>query len=200
MPDRIGLIGAMNSIKRARKIHGARAKRIVRSALHMTRKVGPTPQHLRWRRPVRPLSLVADMGGAGPGKSWPSDPDPIPERLVIRQNQVSRRSPVRTMMVPGASLPPNWTVSRGIGVATGCNCEIQGVGETWRRSGGQKQARPDGGADQIAAHDFPRREPPREHERRARVRRDLLVARLWRELGVAQCIVANEKSGIDQLS
>src|SRR5215475_13353703 len=40
LPNRTRLIGAMNSIERARKIHGARAERIVRSAFHMTGKVG----------------------------------------------------------------------------------------------------------------------------------------------------------------
>src|ERR1700722_11649892 len=33
-------------------------------------------------------------------------------------------------MVPGASLPSNETVSRGIGVATGCNCESSALANT----------------------------------------------------------------------
>ena len=36
--------------------------------------------------------------------------------------------------------------------------QIQGIGEYRRRSGAQKEAGQDGGADQIAAHDFPRRD------------------------------------------
>ena len=43
-------------------------------------------------------------------------------------------------MVPGASLPSNGTVSRGIGVATGCNCESSALANTWRRSGAEKKA------------------------------------------------------------
>jgi hypothetical protein len=45
------------------------------------RKVRPAPQHLGWRRPVRPLALVPDVREPGLDKAGPSDPDPIPERL-----------------------------------------------------------------------------------------------------------------------
>src|ERR1700722_4175689 len=34
------------------------------------------------------------------------------------------------MMVPGASLPSNETVSRGIGAAIGCNCESRALART----------------------------------------------------------------------
>ena len=34
------------------------------------------------------------------------------------------------MMVPGASRPSNETVSRGIGVAIGCNCESSALAKT----------------------------------------------------------------------
>jgi hypothetical protein len=82
----------MDSIEGAREIHGARAERIVQSSLHMTRKVRPAPQHLRRRGPVRPLSLVSDMGGARPGKSWPSD-DSVFERLMVRQDEIESALP-----------------------------------------------------------------------------------------------------------
>src|ERR1700722_3314082 len=62
LSDRIRFIGAVDSIECAREIHGARAERIVRTPIHMTGKVGPTPQHLGRRRPIRPLSLVPDAG------------------------------------------------------------------------------------------------------------------------------------------
>ena len=32
---------------------------------------------------------------------------------------------------------------------------IESIGETGRRSGAQNKTRPDGGADQMAAHEFP---------------------------------------------
>ena len=130
LPDRIRLIGAMNPIERAGKVHGARAERIVGSPLHMAGKVRPAPQHLwRWR-PIGPFSLVADMGDAGPGKSWPSDADAVLERLMIRQDEGESTLPGADDDVPGASLPSNETVSRGIGEATGCNSESSALANT----------------------------------------------------------------------
>src|SRR6202042_226616 len=190
----------MDTIKRAREVHGARAKRIIQSALHMTRKVRAAPQHLRRRRPVRPLSLVPDMGDAGPGKSGPSDSNPISERLVIRQNQV--KSAFSGANDDGArdfppvkrySLARDWRCDR-------LQLRIERIGEYRPCSGAEKKAgREGGGADQIAAHDFPRSTTLMNARRPPRLRRDSLMAQLWRKIGPVQCIGAIWKSRIGQL-
>src|SRR5271156_2944895 len=73
LPDRVGLVRAVDSIERAGEIHRARPERIVDTPLHVTREVRAALQHLRRRRPVRPFSLVADARDAGPGETWPPD-------------------------------------------------------------------------------------------------------------------------------
>jgi hypothetical protein len=155
LSDRIRFIGAMDSIECAREIHGARAEGIVRTPVHMTGKVRPTPQHLgRWS-PIRPLSLVPDTGSASPRKPWPSDADAVLERLMVRHDEVE--SALAGADDDGARRLPS--VKRdslsGDRSRDRLQLRIQGVGEDWRGSGVQKEAGHQGGANQIAAHDSP---------------------------------------------
>ena len=149
LPDRIRLIGAMDAVERAGEIHGARAERIVRSPLHMARKVWPAPQHLGRRRPIGPFSLVADACDAGPGESRPSDTNAVFEGLMIRQDQVEPA-------LPGAdddgarSLPS----VKGDGLSMDrrrhrLQLRIERAGEDRRRSETEKKAGREGGADPI---------------------------------------------------
>ena len=157
LPDRIRFIGPMDSIECACQIHGPGPQRIVRSPRHMTRKVGPTSQHLGRRRPIRPLSLVSDMRSTGPGKSWPSDADAVLKRLMVRHDEVESTLAGADDDRARNSLPSNRTVSRGNRSCDRLQLRIQRVGEHWCGSGAQKETGHQGRANQIAAHQFPRK-------------------------------------------
>src|SRR6516165_4426731 len=60
-PDRPRLVGAVDAIKRRAEVKGARAQRILRAPRHVARQVGPAPEHLLGRRPIRPFPLLRDV-------------------------------------------------------------------------------------------------------------------------------------------
>jgi hypothetical protein len=144
----------------------------------MTGKVRPTPQHLGRRRPIRPLSLVPDTGSASPRKPWPSDADAVLERLMVRHDEVE--SALAGADDDGARRLPS--VKRdslsGDRSRDRLQLRIQGIGEDWRGSGAQKEARHQGGANQLTAHDFPRKDnrQPQRTRGGARAWPDSLVA------------------------
>ena len=96
----------------------------------MTREVGTAPQHLRGRRPVRPFPLVADVGDARPGEARPADADAVAQRPMIGQHEIKPPLAGADDDRPGASPPSNGTVSRGMGVATGCSRESSALAKT----------------------------------------------------------------------
>src|SRR5438067_640843 len=64
LADRLRLVGAVDAEEGVAEIHGTRAEGILRSTLHVARQVGPAAEHLRRRRPGRPLLLRRHDGGA----------------------------------------------------------------------------------------------------------------------------------------
>src|SRR3954465_12127965 len=77
LTDRLRLVGAVYAVERRAQIHRARAKRILDTALHVTRQVRPAGQHLRRRRPVRPFLLGGDPVHAAPAEAVAADADAV---------------------------------------------------------------------------------------------------------------------------
>src|SRR5262245_54846425 len=86
--DRPRLVGAMNAIERRAEIERARAERIFRAASHVGRQIRAAPEHLRWRTPVRPLTLERDLLDAGPGEARPPDADAVAHRRAIALDEI----------------------------------------------------------------------------------------------------------------
>src|SRR5215471_5534289 len=78
----------MDTVERGAEIERARAERIVEAARHMTRQVGPAPEHLRGRRPVRPFALGADALDATPAEAVAPDTDAVGERLAVAEHKI----------------------------------------------------------------------------------------------------------------
>src|SRR5262245_49087689 len=64
--DGLRLVGAVDAIDRAAEIERARAERIGGATCHPARQIRLPVDHLRWRRPVRPLLLARDLQKALP--------------------------------------------------------------------------------------------------------------------------------------
>jgi hypothetical protein len=88
LPDRIRLVRAVNTIKRARKIHSASAQRIIYAAFHVSGQIRATLQHLRGRRPIRPLTLIANVGDSSPRETGTSNADAISKRLAAAEQKI----------------------------------------------------------------------------------------------------------------
>jgi hypothetical protein len=187
----------VDAIERTRQIHGARAQRIVDSALHMARKVGPPPQHLsRWRL-VRPFPLVADTGRAGPSKSGAADADAIPKRLMVGEHKIQSA-------LSGAHNDSAWRIPaiKGDGLALDRRSDrlqlrIERAGEDRGNAGAQKKARPNGDADESAAHDSPRGND--EHPSHGNRLRIAVRAQLWRERSLNPMHCRSLRTPIDGL-
>jgi hypothetical protein len=63
-------------------------ERIAVAAGHEARQVGLALDHLRRRRPVRPLGLALDRLGAGPGEALAADADAVTHRLAARHHEI----------------------------------------------------------------------------------------------------------------
>src|SRR5271165_1377968 len=93
------------------------------------------------------------------------------------------------MIVPGASLPLNDTVSRGMGDATGCNCESRALANTDAVPALKKRPARTAARNRVRRMGSLFEVIPRTHERRnARrlrfpPRRDAFVDQLWRRKG-----------------
>src|SRR5882672_7338412 len=86
--DGPGLVRAVDAVERRAEIHRARAERIFRTAGHVARQVGPAPQHLVGRRPIRPFALVGDVVHAGPGEAGTADADAVAHRPALALHQI----------------------------------------------------------------------------------------------------------------
>src|SRR5580693_6236509 len=75
--DRIGAVGAVDTIDGGAEIHGARPERVARAAGHEARQIGLAGDHLGWRRPVRPLRLLGDVQKPLPLKAVAADADAV---------------------------------------------------------------------------------------------------------------------------
>src|SRR5271157_3092079 len=105
----------------------------------------------------------------------------------------NRRSLVRMMMVPGDSLPSNGTVARGIGAATGCNCESSALAKTGAAPALRKRPAIKAARIRLRRMTSPIETPADLTEHAATepvLGIDSVVAQLWRETAPRQCIVA----------
>src|SRR5262249_2290013 len=82
------MVGAGDAVARAAEIHGARAERVAGTAGHETRQVRLAMDHLRRRRPIRPLGLALDRFHAGPSEAFAADADAVTHRLAAAHHQV----------------------------------------------------------------------------------------------------------------
>src|SRR5580704_11232488 len=86
--DRPGFVGTVDTVERRPQIHRAGAERILWTAFHVPRQVGPPHQHFRRRRPIRPFLLGGDLLDAGPGEPRTADAHAIAQRLAVGLNQI----------------------------------------------------------------------------------------------------------------
>src|SRR5215207_5341759 len=114
LPDRFGLIRAVDAVERAAQIHGPGTERIVDAARHVARQVRAALQHLRRRAPIRPLALHGDGLCARPLEAGPADANcvlnglPVSERVVeapLGGGDHDRARPVAA--AERHNLPPN---------------------------------------------------------------------------------------------
>src|SRR5215831_11377738 len=89
--DGRGRVGAVDAVEGTAEIHGARAERIGRAAGHEARQVRRAGNHLRRRRPIRPLGPALDGLDAGPGETLAADADAVADRLAAAEDQVEIR-------------------------------------------------------------------------------------------------------------
>src|ERR1019366_6806383 len=90
LPDRRGIVGAMNAVSAGAEIHGARAKRIPRAARHETRQIRLARDHFRRRMPIRPFRLAADGLDAGPGEALAADADAVTNGPALAEHEIER--------------------------------------------------------------------------------------------------------------
>src|SRR5262249_14751150 len=86
--DRLGRVGAVNTVDGVAEIHRARAERIARTARHEARQIGLALDHLRRRRPIRPLGLALDRLRAGPSEAFAAHANAVAHGLAAGQHQV----------------------------------------------------------------------------------------------------------------
>src|SRR5262249_14985403 len=90
LPDGPGLVRAVNAIEARAEIHSARAERVFRPAFHVARQVGTALEHLRRRRPIRPLAHAAHVVDAGPGEARPADANAVTDRPAVLLHQIEQ--------------------------------------------------------------------------------------------------------------
>src|SRR6187399_1763582 len=78
----------MDAVERRADIEGARAERIVESALHVGRQARLAPAHLGGRGPARPLALAAEPVRAAPFEAVAGRADAVAHGLAVAENEV----------------------------------------------------------------------------------------------------------------
>src|ERR1700730_7341761 len=86
--DGVRLVRAMDAIHGIAQVHCACAERIGRAAAHMMWPIGPPPQHLGGRRPIRPLPLVSNGRGPAPCEAIATDADAVSQSLTFAENEI----------------------------------------------------------------------------------------------------------------
>src|SRR5215213_9818506 len=112
LPDRLRFVRAVDAVKRGAEIHRARAERVVGSAYHVARQVGPPSQHLSGRRPTRPFFLGSDGLDAAPAETVPANTNAIADRLSVSENVIEP---------PLLSVDDNSAGALIDGIANGCS-------------------------------------------------------------------------------
>ena len=88
LADGLRGVGAVDAIDRAGEVHGAGAGGFTGAAGHEAQQVGLTLERLLGRMPIRPLRLLLDGLGAGPGEAFAADADAVAERATIAEHQI----------------------------------------------------------------------------------------------------------------
>src|SRR3974390_916192 len=88
LPDRRGLVGAVDAIERVAEIESARAEWIARATCHDARQIGLALDHLRRREPVRPFLHARDALRARPGEAFAADADAVAQRLAVPEHEI----------------------------------------------------------------------------------------------------------------
>src|SRR3974390_3793999 len=88
LPDRRGLVGAVDAIERVAEIERARAERIAPVTPPTARQIGLALNHLRRREPVRPFLHARDALRARPGEAFPTDANAVAQRLPVPEYQI----------------------------------------------------------------------------------------------------------------
>ena len=88
LPDRIGVVGAVNSIFRLAQIHRPGAERVAGTACHKPRQIGLTHKHLCGRTPIRPFCLAGHRLLTGPCETFAANADAVAHGLRVVQNEI----------------------------------------------------------------------------------------------------------------
>src|SRR5262245_47490258 len=88
LADRLRRVGAVDAVDGRADIERARAERIAGTAGHPARKIRLPRDHLRRWRPVRPLSLFADVVHAPPLKAIAADADAVPHGDTVAHDEI----------------------------------------------------------------------------------------------------------------
>src|SRR5262245_16185830 len=88
LTDRLRRVGAVDAVDGRADVERARAERIAGTAGHPARKIRLPRDHLRRWRPVRPLSLFADVVHAAPLKAIAADSDAVPHGDAVAHDEI----------------------------------------------------------------------------------------------------------------
>src|SRR5262249_11203806 len=78
----------MDAIDGRADIQRTRAQRITRTAGHPARQIWLSRDHLGWRRPVRPLRLLADVVHAAPLEAIAADTNAVAHGNAVTHDEI----------------------------------------------------------------------------------------------------------------
>ena len=90
LPNRLGLIRAVNSIFGLTQIHRPSAERIARPARHKPRQVGLTRKHVYRRTPIRPFCFPGHCLFTRPCEALAANADAVAHRLPTVQHEIKK--------------------------------------------------------------------------------------------------------------
>src|SRR5579871_3176832 len=88
LSDRLRLVGAVDTIERRAEIERPRPERVLDTATHVSRQIGPARDHLPRRRPVGPFPLGRNAVHPAPAEAVAADPDAVAQRLALSEHQI----------------------------------------------------------------------------------------------------------------
>ena len=90
LPNRLGLIRAVNSIFGLTQIHRPSAERIAGPARHKPRQVGLTRKHVYRRAPIRPFCFPGHCLFTRPCEALAANADAVAHRLPAVQHEIKK--------------------------------------------------------------------------------------------------------------
>ena len=90
LPDRVGLVGAVNSIFGLAQIHRPSAEWIAGPARHKPRQVGLTRKHVCRRTPIRPLCFPGNHLFTRPCEALAANADSVAHRLPRIEDKIKK--------------------------------------------------------------------------------------------------------------